>query len=206
MKTILLTAVAAFTLIGAADAMGRGAPLRLDENGDRALSLEEVSAPVLRRFEAVSAGDGIIDEGDWLAPLESAFLEADGDGDAALSLNELRAYRTRVKETAKAAFQEARNTCERPDVDLLPPPRIFGQDTSDDSFIQLEESQTQRMEKFAELDTNANGLIDEGEFLAPVAERFAERDSDGDGLLTLQEILGELAGRRDGARFGQPGE
>ncbi len=178
-KKPILAGVATLTLVGttlvAAEAFakrgneGHGERMtlleRLDSNGDGVLTIDEFSASNLDRAER-------------------GFNRKDADDDGLLSLDEFSTASGRRGRANLAEFDEdALKLCMEEILGYAMP------DRPDSATV------------FAKADTNGDEALDIEEFLAAsdlrAAERFAEIDSGADGVLTSEEIDADQALRQD---------
>lgn len=200
---------------------------RLDRNNDGYLSREEfidkrsprnaLSARArrlrflrVRRYAEIDGDrDGRIARREYMAFGRRLFARLDRNGDAKLTLSEVRGSRARTAPSAKRRQAGG----------------LFGQiDKNGDGTISLGELQAARRIVFRRLDTDKNGTISAAEFAAREAaivspsgrappplsavparasRRFVQLDRDNDGQLTVREYLADgkarfAAADRDG--------
>jgi predicted RNase H-like HicB family nuclease len=144
---------------------------RAAAGGDRFFSL-------FSRIDTDSDGQLSLDEVTSARLLRSAhrFERLDGDGDGQVSLEEYLAA-TANRQDIFTEYGEALFACVE---------EALGEELPDPDSIKTPE------ERFAELDVNADGLVNQQELdqvlTVRVAEKFTETDLDGDGYLSEEEF------------------
>ena len=161
---------------------GRGVLARADRNGDKALSLDEMLAHAMERFEKHDGnGNGVLEESEIAKAADARRGQPRGE-------------ERNPPKTKEALIQQVTERFEK-------------LDTNNDGLVTQADTQTRKADmkdhvkavrdaRFTNMDTNRDDRISEAEYLSHAADRFAKADKNGDRVLSKEERDSDRPSRR----------
>ena len=204
-KLILGAATASAALLGTAAVVSAHGGPRADSNGDGNISRAEFEASVEERFSRLDANsDGQIDQSEREARRHGRrgsrgerrgrrgghhgrrggrAMHRDMDGDGQFTRADIDARHQRALERFEAA-------------DSNNDGRIDDSEREAMRAERRERRAERRQARWAETDTNGDGVVSRAEFTAKAVERFSSADTNNDGVVSIEERRAAHAARR----------